>query len=98
MLNESIALGAGDLLAMLIGDEDEDSNDDAGLEEEEVDEEEERDIVTALDGQFAGAIDPSKDVEVGPNKRKREEPQGAFKRVPFLFFMPQPATTAVVLP
>lgn len=70
VLNESIALDANDLLAMLAGEE---------SEEESLDEEDEgRDIVTDLDGQFAGSTNPSERAELTFElKRKRESEEGA---------------------
>lgn len=69
-MNESVALGAGDLLAMLAGDSEEE--DESGDIEEDIDDDEERDIVTDLHGQF---------VEAELNKRKREsEGGGALSR------------------
>lgn len=60
VLNESIDVNPNDLLAMLAGEEEE--------TDEEEEEEEGRDIVTALEGQFAGAMDLRK-TEL---KRKRD--------------------------
>lgn len=68
MVNESMDVNANDLLAMLAGEEEE-------TDEEEEEEEEGRDIVTALEGQFAGAIDQRK----SERKRKRES-EGMYAR------------------
>lgn len=67
MMNESIDVNPNELLAMLAGDEGETEE-----EAEEENEEEARDIVTDLDGQFAGAIDGHELKSELNMKRKRE--------------------------
>lgn len=67
LLNESFeGLDPNDLLQMLGGDDDEEEHAGEGDDDEYDEEDEERDIVTALDGKFLGAIAP-------PEKRKRSE-------------------------
>lgn len=69
LLDESFAgLDPNDLLQMLGGDDDEELlHGQEGEEDEEDEEGEERDIVTALEGKFCGAI------AAPPEKRKRSE-------------------------
>ncbi|CAM9902090.1 unnamed protein product, partial [Scytosiphon promiscuus] len=67
LLEESfVGLDPNDLLQMLGGDDNEEELAEQGRKEEEDDEGEERDIVTALDGKFLGAVAP-------PEKRKRSQ-------------------------